>query len=161
MAFQLFEEAAEATKELKKNKKKRASEATGSAMSDSPKGETAAAAAASETPRPKSISPIVEKVDSEVQFKVRQAAVDEEEEEEEVETADDEEEVEDECLVPVEITDSLKRCLEEDQVLSSVRFWHKHQFFLQLMHKCYKKNHSKPIMSNLLKFRRGWSNEEN
>ena len=118
IAFQLFEEAAEATKELKKNKKKRASSsATGSTTSASPKGETADASET--TPRKKANSPIVEKVDSEVQFKVQQAAVDEAEEEEEVETAasDDEEEVVDECLVPIEITDGLKRRLEEDQVL--------------------------------------------
>ena len=125
MALQLFEEAAEATKELKKNKKKRASSsATGSTTSASPKGEPAAAASETQLPRPKSNSPIVEKVDSEVQFKVRQASIDEDEKEEEIETAsaddDDDEKVDDECLVPVEITDSLKRHLEEDQVCADM-----------------------------------------
>ena len=122
----MFEEAAEASKEMKKSKKKRvSSSATGSTASASPKGETAAAL---ETPRPtKSTSPIVEKVDSEVQFKIGKAAVDEMKEEAgsavavgTVNENDTDEEVDEENLVPVEITDGLKRRLEEDQVRDRV-----------------------------------------
>ena len=127
MAFQLFQKAEEASKEMKKNKKKRASTAsTGSSTaSASPKGDPAFVrdSVTSESPRPKSVSPIVEKVDSEVQFKVRHAAVDEVEkplprfspEKREAETIDVSGE-RDVVLVPIDIRDSLKRRLDEDHV---------------------------------------------
>ena len=127
MVFQLFQKAEEASKEMKKNKKKRASTAsTGSSTaSASPKGDPTSVrdSVTSESPRPKSISPIVEKVDSEVQFKVRHAAVDEVEkplprfspEKREAETIDVSGE-RDVVLVPIDIRDSLKRRLDEDHV---------------------------------------------
>ena len=129
MVFQLFQKAEEASKEMKKNKKKRASTAsTGSSnASASPKGDPTFVrdSVTSESPRPKSVSPIVEKVDSEVQFKVRHAAVDEVEkplprfspEKREAETIDVSGEREREVvLVPIDIRDSLKRRLDEDHV---------------------------------------------
>ena len=125
----MFREADEATKEMKKNKKKMkasSSSATASTSSASPKGESPAET--SPAPLPKSVAPpvIVDKVDSEVWIKRPPPAAAAASNDVEVESTADvaaavEEagEPEEAPVVPVAIRDSLKRRLEEDQVWSS------------------------------------------